>query len=68
MPAIKPDSRETSHERELDSNTFSIEDFGAVEYWFAMNKVVTIVAFLILGAMLLFGVGFPRIGLNNFTA
>jgi amino acid transporter, AAT family len=49
-------------------NTFSIEDFGAVEYWFAMIKVVTIVAFLILGAMLLFGVGFPRIGLNNFTA
>ncbi len=49
-------------------NTFSIEDFGSVEYWFAMIKVVTIVAFLILGAMLLFGVGFPRIGLNNFTA
>jgi len=49
-------------------NTLSIEDFGSIEYWFAMIKVVTIVAFLILGAMLLFGVGFPRIGLNNFTA
>src|SRR6201984_3100725 len=42
-------------------NTFSIEDFGSVEYWFAMIKVVTIVAFLILGAMLFFVVGFRRI-------
>ena len=49
-------------------NTLSIEDFGSIEFWFAMIKVVTIVAFLILGAMLLFGLGFPRIGLNNFTA
>jgi len=49
-------------------NTRSIEDFGAIEYWFAMIKVVTIVAFLVLGAMLLFGFGFPRIGLANFTS
>lgn len=49
-------------------NTLSIEDFGSIEYWFAMIKVVTIVAFLVLGAMLLFGVGFPRIGLVNYTA
>src|SRR3984893_17464112 len=43
-------------------NTISIKSFGVFEYWFAMIKVVTIVAFLILGAALLFGVGFPRIG------
>ncbi len=49
-------------------NTLSIEDFGSIEYWFAMIKVVTIVAFLILGSMLLFGIAFPRIGLRNFTA
>jgi len=49
-------------------NTLSIEDFGSIEYWFAMIKVVTIVAFLILGGMLLFGIGFPRIGLVNYTA
>jgi AAT family amino acid transporter len=49
-------------------NTLSIEDFGAIEYCFAMIKVVTIVAFLFLGAMLLLGIGFPRIGLANFTA
>lgn len=48
-------------------NTFSIEDFGSIEYWFAMIKVVTIVAFLVLGTMLLAGIGFPRIGLRNFT-
>src|SRR5215467_13426325 len=49
-------------------NTLSIEDFGTIEYWFAMIKVATILAFLLLGAMLLFGIGFPRIGLANFTA
>jgi amino acid transporter, AAT family len=48
-------------------NTLSIEDFGSIEYWFAMIKVVTILAFLVLGAMLLFGIGFPRIGTANFT-
>jgi AAT family amino acid transporter len=48
-------------------NTLSIEDFGRIEYWFAMIKVVTIVAFLLLGAMLLFGVGFPRIGAGNYA-
>jgi AAT family amino acid transporter len=49
-------------------NTISIKSFGTFEYWFAMIKVVTIVAFLILGAALLFGVGFPRIGAANYTA
>jgi amino acid transporter, AAT family len=49
-------------------NTLSIEEFGSIEYWFAMIKVVTILAFLVLGAMLLFGIGFPRIGTANFTA
>ena len=49
-------------------NTLSIENFGSIEYWFAMIKVVTILAFLILGAMLLLGLGFPRIGLTHFTA
>lgn len=52
----------------LAINTFRIEDFGSIEYWFAMIKVVTIVAFLILGSALLLGAGFPRIGFANFTA
>ena len=48
-------------------NTISIKSFGSFEYWFAMIKIVTIVAFLILGAALLLGVGFPRIGAANYT-
>jgi AAT family amino acid transporter len=49
-------------------NTVSIESFGAFEFWFAMIKVVTVVIFLVLGAALLLGLGFPRIGAANYTA
>ena len=49
-------------------NTISIEDFGTTEYWFAMIKVVTVFIFLFLGAALLLGIGFPRIGAANYTA
>src|SRR5260370_27565231 len=46
-------------------NASSVSNFGTFEYWFAMLKVVTIVLFLILGAALLLGIGFPRIGATN---
>jgi AAT family amino acid transporter len=49
-------------------NASSVANFGTFEYWFAMLKVVTIVLFLILGAALLFGVGFPRIGVTHYVA
>ena len=49
-------------------NTLSIESFGTLEYWLAMIKVVTIAGFLVLGAALLLGFGFPRIGASNYTA
>ena len=49
-------------------NASSVSNFGTFEYWFAMLKVVTIVFFLILGAALLLGVGFPRIGATNYFA
>jgi L-asparagine transporter-like permease len=49
-------------------NTTSIGNLGTFEFWLSMIKVVTIVAFLILGTALLFGLGFPKIGLANFTA
>jgi AAT family amino acid transporter len=52
----------------LYANTIDIKSFGTFEFWFAMIKVVTILAFLILGAALLFGIGFPRIGFANYTA
>jgi amino acid transporter, AAT family len=48
-------------------NARSVANFGAFEYWFAMIKVVTIVLFLILGAALILGVGFPRTGFANYT-
>ena len=48
-------------------NTLSIKNFGTIEFWFAMIKVVTIVIFLILGTALVLGFGFPRIGTGNFT-
>ncbi len=49
-------------------NTTNIGSLGTFEYWLSMIKVVTIVAFLILGTALLFGWGFPKVGLGNFTA
>jgi len=49
-------------------NTTSIGNLGTFEYWLSMIKVVTIVAFLILGTALLTGIGFPRLGFANFTA
>ncbi|HET8925703.1 MAG TPA: amino acid permease [Candidatus Acidoferrum sp.] len=49
-------------------NTINISSLGTFEYWLSMIKVVTIVAFLLLGAALLFGVGFPKLGLGNYTA
>ena len=47
-------------------NASGVSNFGTFEYWFAMLKVVTIVFFLILGAALLLGPGFPRIGSTNY--
>jgi amino acid transporter, AAT family len=49
-------------------NTMSVKNFGTFEYWFAMIKVVTIVVFLVLGAALILGVGFPKLGMRNYTA
>src|SRR5258708_13395159 len=49
-------------------NCTSVRSLGAFEYWLSMIKVVTIVAFLILGAALLFGVGFPKGGFANYPA
>jgi AAT family amino acid transporter len=48
-------------------NTISIGNLGTFEYVLSMIKVVTIVAFLILGTALLTGVGFPKLGLANYT-
>lgn len=49
-------------------NTMSIQNFGMIEFWFAMVKVVTIALFLILGTALVLGIGFPKVGTGNFTS
>src|SRR5260370_8208790 len=49
-------------------NSTSIGSLGTVEYWLSMIKVVTIVAFLMLGTALLSGVGFPKVGFASYTA
>jgi AAT family amino acid transporter len=43
--------------------------FGEFEYWFALIKVVAIMVFVIIGALLLFGLtSTPAIGFSNLTA
>ncbi len=49
-------------------NARAVGSFGEFEYWFAMIKVSTIVIFLVLGAALLFGIGFKPVGFRNYTA
>jgi AAT family amino acid transporter len=49
-------------------NTLSIGNLGTFEYFLSMFKVLTIVVFLILGTALITGVGFPKLGLANYTA
>lgn len=50
-------------------NAFGVGEFGEFEYWFAMIKVVAILAFIGFGVMALFGFApsAPRIGLRNFA-
>lgn len=48
-------------------NTINVQNLGTFEYLLSLVKVVTILVFLFLGSALLFGVGFPKIGLANYT-
>lgn len=49
-------------------NAMHVGNFGEFEYWFAMIKVVAIVAFIVVGLLLITGVGSgPAIGLGNLT-
>jgi L-asparagine transporter-like permease len=52
----------------LSVNAANVRMFGTLESWFAMIKVVTIVAFILLGAGLVFGVTREPIGFSNLTA
>lgn len=48
-------------------NTRAVGNFGSVEYWFAMIKVVAIVLFIVLGISEIFGLGQPATGFHNLT-
>src|SRR5262249_41083496 len=48
-------------------NSRSVQNFGTVEFWFALIKVVAIVLFIVLGAAAIFGVGRPAVGFHNLT-
>lgn len=49
-------------------NAFSVKSFGEAEFWFSIIKVVTIIIFLIMGLLLIFGIiGGEPIGFKNFS-
>ncbi len=49
-------------------NRAQVGRFGEIEYWFALVKVLAIVAFIVVGAALVAGLGpSPAIGLTNLT-
>lgn len=50
-------------------NCRSVVNFGSFEYWFALIKVVAIIAFIIVGVVHVFGLGTgtPALGLHNLT-
>lgn len=48
-------------------NSRSVNNFGSIEYWFAMVKVVAIVLFIVLGATMIFGLDRPAIGFHNLN-
>lgn len=48
-------------------NSRSVGNFGTVEYWFALIKVVAILVFIALGASTILGIGQPATGTANLT-
>jgi L-asparagine transporter-like permease len=44
-----------------------VNNFGSIEYWFALIKVVAIVVFIILGAASIFGIWTQPVGFHNLT-
>lgn len=50
-------------------NMLSVKVFGEAEFYFAGIKVVTVIIFLIVGVLMMFGiVGGHAVGLSNYTA
>lgn len=48
-------------------NSRSVNNFGSIEYWFALIKVIAIVLFIVLGLAAIFGIWSNPIGVHNLT-
>lgn len=49
-------------------NLASVRSFGEFEFWFAMIKVIAIVAFILIGGAAILGIGpFTSIGIRNYV-
>lgn len=48
-------------------NSRSVNNFGTIEYWFALIKVVAIVIFIIVGVAVIFGIWTKPVGFHNLT-
>lgn len=48
-------------------NSLSVGNFGTLESWLALIKVVAIVLFIVLGLAAITGIGRPPVGLRNLT-
>ncbi len=48
-------------------NSRSVGNFGTVEFWFALIKVVAIVLFIVLGVSSIFGLGARPVGFHNLN-
>jgi AAT family amino acid transporter len=48
-------------------NSRSVNNFGSIEYWFALIKVAAIVIFILLGLAAIFGLWTESVGLHNLT-
>ena len=48
-------------------NSRSVNNFGSIEYWFALIKVVAIVIFIVLGLATIFGIWAKPVGFHNLT-
>ncbi|MED1488512.1 amino acid permease [Bacillus smithii] len=49
-------------------NYLAVRGFGEAEYWFSLIKVVTVVVFIVMGTLMIFGIiGGEAVGFKNFT-
>ncbi|MEC0125926.1 amino acid permease [Paenibacillus pabuli] len=49
-------------------NVLSVKGYGESEYWFAIIKVTTVIIFLTVGVLMIFGImGGEAVGFSNFT-